>query len=97
MTKHKTHEFVKDDAARGGHQVRAKWLPTNRRNMVRSGPGKTQLAVNVKPSVHIAPPLTVSTLSMTNASPFVNLHTHRGQCQSDTAWGGYSRSSQGIE
>ena len=43
--------------------------------MVRSGPGKTQLAVSVKPSLQSAPQLTDSTLLMSFASPYVDLHT----------------------
>ena len=48
--KHKTHELVNDDDARGPHQVHAKWLPTSRGNKVRNGLGKTQFAVSVEPS-----------------------------------------------
>ena len=57
--------------------------------MVRSGLGKTQLAVSVKPSVVLSAPLrTVATLPMTIASPYVDVHTLGGKRQFDRAMNG---------
>ena len=84
VSKHRTHELVKDAGARGGPQVHAQWLRTNTGNVVRNGLGKTPLTVSVKHSVvRSTPPLTVSTLPMTIASPCIDGHTLSGRCQSD--------------
>ena len=89
VSKHRTHELVKDAGARGGPQVHAQWLRTNTGNVVRNGLGKTPLTVSVKHSVvRSTPPLTVSTLPMTIASPYIDGHTLSGRCQSDRGMDG---------
>ena len=96
--KHKTHELVNGDDARGSHQVHAKWVPTSRGIKVRSGLGKTQFAVSVEPRAMQSVPLHDSLNTADGDAFAVHCCTHASRfAPVRQSSDGYSSSSQSME